>query len=134
MSYTFDDNLFSDLYKDAYGFRPRQHDYFWSDDETKQEIWDRTLQHLEETVEREKDLEAKNVAEFKSWVDGVVNNFADGNREVALSWVLQAYDVEEAQDIEMFLYDEGVLLTDFGQSLLLDLLGVWNKEQQVECV
>ena len=36
MKYTFEDNLFSDLHKDAYGFRPRYHRYYEASDDEKQ--------------------------------------------------------------------------------------------------
>ena len=41
--YTYSDELFSDLYKDVYGFRPRGHEFFTACPERKQEIWDQIL-------------------------------------------------------------------------------------------
>ena len=55
--YTFDTEALSDLYKDAYGFRP-DYAYFkaWLDyqDDFKQVIWDRLLVDLARAVEEEK--------------------------------------------------------------------------------
>jgi len=36
MKYTFDENIFSDLYKDAYGVRPRGHAFYTASNEEKQ--------------------------------------------------------------------------------------------------
>ena len=57
MNYTIDTDLLSDLYKDAYGFRPDS-EYFkaWNGypDHFKQTIWDRLLVDLNRAVEEEK--------------------------------------------------------------------------------
>jgi hypothetical protein len=50
-TYTFDENLVSDIHKDAYGFRPR--DGFWSrwsnaTIDQKQVIWDELLDEAQE--------------------------------------------------------------------------------------
>ena len=61
MAYTFDSELLSDFYKDAYGFRP---DYAymkaWYDypDDFKQVIWDRILVDLAIAVEEDKHYQA----------------------------------------------------------------------------
>jgi hypothetical protein len=60
-NYTFDTESLSDLYKDAYGFRP---DYSYMKawhgypDSFKQEIWDRLLADLARAVEESKQYEA----------------------------------------------------------------------------
>ena len=59
--YTFDTEALSDLYKDAYGFRPDYaymkawHDY---QDDFKQVIWDRLLVDLQIAVEEDKHYQA----------------------------------------------------------------------------
>ena len=59
--YTFDSESLSDLYKDAYGFRPDYayikawHDYA---DDFKQVIWDRLLIDLQIAVEEDKQYQA----------------------------------------------------------------------------
>ena len=34
MEYTYDENIFSDLYKDAFGFRPQGHHFYDADPDT----------------------------------------------------------------------------------------------------
>ena len=46
--YTFDDNIFSDLHKDAYGFRPRYHKYYESSNDEKQEIWNDLVDYVDQ--------------------------------------------------------------------------------------
>ena len=38
--YTYDENIFSDFHKDAYGFRPRDHRFYDATPAEKQVIWD----------------------------------------------------------------------------------------------
>jgi hypothetical protein len=58
MKYTYDTELLSDLYKDAYGFRPDA-EYFkaWKEypDDFKQVIWNRILVDLAAAVEADKE-------------------------------------------------------------------------------
>lgn len=96
MSYTFDANLFSDLHKDAYGFRPRGHRFYDASttDDERQQIWDyvcadldaellrqereymTAIQHLEANVQRNMDLGA-------------------ADRETAIRWVIQSLDLSD---------------------------------------
>ena len=53
--YTFDENLISDLHKDAYGFRPDMS--FWAtfaafNPDQKQALWDSMLAHLNCNIEK----------------------------------------------------------------------------------
>ena len=59
--YTFDDNIISDLHKDARGFRPNE--YFWeewtqSPDDAKQQIWDSLCIEMEQSMAEQKAAEA----------------------------------------------------------------------------
>jgi hypothetical protein len=50
---SFDENLFSDLHKDAFGFRPRGHEFYEATDARKQAIWDETCEALDFELVRE---------------------------------------------------------------------------------
>lgn len=93
MTYTYDENIYSDLHKDAYGFRPRS-GRFYADDATpdeKQAIWDRTLADLDEAIAEEKAAEIKAVAEFEALV---AKTMTDHNisRLSAIRWLMDAED------------------------------------------
>jgi hypothetical protein len=55
--FTFDDKLFSDLHKDAYGFRARNHEYYTANDERKQAIWNQTLDALSRAIDDEREAQ-----------------------------------------------------------------------------
>ena len=62
MTYTFDEQIVSDLHKDARGFRPTQ--YWWDQwslctGDQKQTMWDGLHRELEETMAAERAAEAR---------------------------------------------------------------------------
>lgn len=55
--YTFDEQIVSDLHKDARGYRPTE--YFWEEwsqcgDDTRQAMWDNLIEELAAAAAREK--------------------------------------------------------------------------------
>lgn len=89
--YTFDENIFSDLYKDTYGFRPRNHQ-FYDDDTTldeKQEIWNRLLSEHRDEMDRMEELEVSNEAKFERTIQEVIEAGA-GDRVTAIRWLIDA--------------------------------------------
>lgn len=95
MEFTYDENIFSDLYKDANGFRPRGHEFYRADTtpERKQEIWDQTLRDLEQTIEWEKQAEAEAIVAFEELVSLTIASGA-GDRETAIRWIIEAEEDE----------------------------------------
>lgn len=97
MSYTFDENIVSDLHKDAYGFRPSS--YFWdnwknSTDDQKQVIWDDLLRELDAEMERERNAQLQAVAAFETMVQRNLEHGAQ-SREDAIRWVVQGLGLDE---------------------------------------
>ena len=120
--YDFDDSIFSDLHKDAYGFRPRGHEYFDAAPERKQEIWVQTIEALEASQEEESRREQEAVAEFKAQITRVIEAGA-GDRITALRWMIQpageTFRLE--QDVEYWVFNQGILFTDYGRELVKEL-------------
>jgi hypothetical protein len=98
--YTFDEQIVSDLYKEAFGFRPRED--FWANwnsysDEEKQVSWDQMLDFADRVAENE--LEAQIEAEhelndhFRRMVD-----IAGCTREDAIRYLHDAYDTNGSNE------------------------------------
>jgi hypothetical protein len=86
---TFSDDLYSDLHKDAYGFRPRGeawHAWLNMTDEQKEQQWNRLVKIVEDDIATEKRLEAEAIINFE---DVVSNLIADGHpdRKSAVQWL-----------------------------------------------
>ena len=97
MSYTFDENIVSDLLKDAFGSRRAEGFYRnWdiADDEGKQIIWDNLLIVLENSVNEEKTQTEKAVEAFEKRVSETIELGA-GNRETAIRWIVDSLDLSE---------------------------------------
>ena len=118
--YDFDDNIFSDLHKDAYGFRPRGHEYYEAAPARKQEIWVRVCKDLEASQEEESRREQEAVAEFKAQITKVIEAGA-GNRITALRWMTSTETFYHSQDVESWVYKQGFLFTDYGRELVKEL-------------
>lgn len=87
-AFNFDENLFSDLHKDVYGFRPRNHEFYEASDERKEEIWNQTMAALEFEIELEK-LHAETMANtFRARIQETIELGA-GDEETALRWILE---------------------------------------------
>ncbi len=93
VEYTYDDDTYSDLHKDVYGFRPRGEAYLaWTrmTDAEKQAEWDYLVRRLGEEVDRERIEQEEAAARFEARVTATIAAGA-GDRETALRWI---YDAE----------------------------------------
>ena len=91
--YTFDDNIFSDLHKDAYGFRPRSHEYWDATNDRKEEIWNGLLKELDAAIEREKMVERLAIAKFETDLSDI--EVLVGDRETAIRWFVESLELDE---------------------------------------
>lgn len=113
-------SLFSDMYKDVHGFRPR-----WC----SKEQWD-SIEFLNEQIEYlSKELEIKfeedaieekrNIAIFEQRITDIINTGA-GDRQTALRWILDAENDEYVYfDLDYFCYTNNLpygYLKDFKRS------------------
>ena len=90
--YTFDDNIVSDLHKDARGFRPTE--YFWEEwtqmpDQMKQKIWDSLIDEMNRAMARQAEQEARAEIEFHQRIQGAMLIGAP-DEVTAIRWILEA--------------------------------------------
>jgi hypothetical protein len=97
MLHTFDENIVSDLHKDARGFRPGE--YWWAEwnnstDAERQSIWDSLCVELQEEIEREENAhkDAENV--LRSRIQDLMDLGAE-SQTVAIRWLLEAECLDE---------------------------------------
>ena len=126
--YDFDDNTFSDLHKDAYGFRPRGHEYYEAVPARKQEIWVRVCEDLETSQDEEARREQEVIAEFKAQITRVIEAGA-GNRINALRWMTSTETFYHSQSVEGWVYKQGILFTDYGRELVKELMEIVEFEE-----
>jgi hypothetical protein len=95
-TYTFDENIVSDLYKDARGYRPR--DVWWtywnnSSDTEKQQEWDGLIRELNEEMDRERHVEAMAVIAMHQRIQGTMLLGAKDEVQ-ALQWIMEAEEFD----------------------------------------
>ena len=123
--FTYDEEIFSDLHKDAYGFRPRVHNFYESTPEEKQKIWDATIQDSNAAQEAEEARAADCVKDFKAEVKKVINEYGAKDRQQALSWIAEDLtNFYGPQEVEGWVYDRGMLFTDYGKELVKELMEI----------
>ena len=121
--YDYSEELFSDFHKDAYGFRPRNHRFYDADTTPaeKQEIWDATGRAFDRRQAEEARHEEEALADFKDQITKVIEAGA-GDRQTALRWMTQGETFYHHQCVEMWVYDQGILFTDYGRDLVKELM------------
>ncbi len=109
-AYTFDVSLFSDLHKDAYGFRPRSYcEFYDASDDQKQIIWDQTLETLEAANQAERTAHERAISSFKNLISEVLYLGA-ADVETALRWIL----VGEKFSLNDYQYGADYIAYHFG--------------------
>jgi hypothetical protein len=133
--YTFSEELFSDFHKDAYGFRPRGHRFYDADTTPaeKQEIWDATGRAFDRAQAEEARMEEEALAEFKAQITKVIEAGA-GNRINALRWMTSNETFYHSQDVEGWVWKQGILFTDYGRELVKELMEIVKFVEEEEYV
>ena len=132
--FTYSEELFSDLHKDAYGFRPRGHKFDTSTPAEKQVIWDETISDMYLSMEAEKARTAEYLEDFKAQVEKVINVYGAEDREQALRWMTQEDTFYHSQDVESWVYDKGILFTDYGKELVKELMHIVDQVEDEEYI
>lgn len=122
-AYTYDENIFSDFHKDAYGFRPRNHEFYTATPDRKQEIWDSVGRDWEIRQEEEAEEEARALREFISSIESIIEAGA-GDRTTALRWLTEGATFYGRLDVVHWVYKQGFLFTDEGRALVEELMSI----------
>ena len=133
MTFNYSDDCFSDLYKDVYGFRPRGNamdNWDLMGPTRKQAYWDELCAELEANTISEKQQAENAVAKFKARVQDVIGLGAN-DRKTALSWITGSETFYHSQDVEHFVWEQGILFTDYGKQLVKDLCEIVKYEEYV---
>ena len=112
--YTFENELISDLHKDARGYRPSQGFFdMWneSSDDTKQEVWDMLVKEMEENQKAESCIEAKNLVKFRKLLRSIMDT-ASCNWKTALRYLVESEGLDVNFELDYYLWDQGIGFDD----------------------
>ena len=114
MTYTFDENIISDLHKDARGYRPSQdfwHGWNTMGDDTKQSVWDMLIEEMNSSIEMQRVEEEKSLNEFRQSLRKVMNIMnCTWNRAVEV--LAEAEGDDLSYDFDYFMWKQGVGFDD----------------------
>jgi hypothetical protein len=122
-TYTYDEQIFSDFHKDAYGFRPRGHEFYTATPARKQEIWDSVGRAFDIRQEEEAEEKARALREFTSSLESAIEVGA-GDRTTALRWMTDGDTFYGRLDVEHWVFNRGILFTDEGRALVEELMSI----------
>lgn len=123
MTFTYSDDLISDFHKEVYGYRPREtflNEWEKCTPSEKQKTWDEYARVSELQAIETKAKEASDVQVFEDRINDVIKIGA-GDRKTALRWITDQERFYHGQDVEHFVWEKGILFTDYGKSLLEEL-------------
>lgn len=120
------EDMISDFHKSAYGYRPRER--FWNewrsaDDAEKQVIWDAIHADHKQAIEdarREKEVALEN---WKWDLDWYIELW--GDRENALRRLTAGESFEDEQDVEHWVWKQGILFTRTGEKVYFELCDIY---------
>lgn len=101
VKYTFDEDTVSDLYKEAYGCRPREG--FWSEwdlasDDEKQGIWDDLLDSATQAAKHEREAQQEAIKAFESFVAFTMKTVHGSTREDAIRYMHDQYNTQGSDE------------------------------------
>lgn len=100
--------LYSDIHKDAYGFRPRGlSDEFLADETALRAAIADAERALEVTIRREREDEARAIAAFERRVASTMEAGA-ADRATAIRWLREAAGEMSVHDADYFCWENGL--------------------------
>lgn len=108
--YTFSEELFSDLHKDAFGFRPNSAFWEWlnvATDDEKQAEWDGLVESMRRREELRIEEEKRSIEEFEAAVASTISAGAK-DRATAIQWLKDAEGDMYVRDEEYFEWSQGI--------------------------
>jgi hypothetical protein len=125
-AYTFDENLYSDLHKDVYGFRPLSRDEFYtSSADQQQKIWDDLLESLEQVVNQERIEKEAAATSFQELINKTIDLGAS-SEDAAIRWIL------DGENFTVFDYQYGAEFVSYHFGLPYNNKWVENIQQIIK--
>lgn len=131
--FDYSDDCISDFHKEVYGHRPSStymQEWNASSPSQKQKVWDEYARINEIQMKEAKEQEAADIEKFEARIQDVINIGA-GNRRTALKWIAEGETFYHSQDVEHFVWQQGVLFTPYGRELIKELEMVVKYEDLV---
>lgn len=100
---SFDESILSDIFKDAYGFRPR--DAFWErwaelTDGQKQSEWDFLCRIADAAAEEEAAYQQMRIRDVEEAIAKILDTVQGSTRQDAVRYLLDGHGADDIEDLE----------------------------------
>jgi hypothetical protein len=112
-----------DAHKTAFGFKGRHYDFASMSMEELREEADYIGKACQRAMKEEAEQEARSLEIFNELVQKTIASGA-GDEETALRWLTQSETFNDGFDVEHWVYNHGILYTDYGKKLVEKLQGL----------
>ena len=129
MEYTFCEEIFSDFFKEVYGARPRHHEFYTASDDEKQRIWNELEAQQEKNELRKIQLQDEAIINMETRINEVMKLFRHSDRARALRYITNGETFYSEQCVEHYVWDKGLLFTDYGTLLIKELMDAVTFEE-----
>jgi hypothetical protein len=121
--------IYSDMHKDAYGFRPRCDTSSWTAENFEAEFAVMADVIRANEVENER-VEKTNIENFKT---SVLKFMAWGakNERTALLWMVGDENLQSPQEVEHWVWKQGFLFSEYGEKVVNELCEMLFEEENV---
>ena len=116
-------SMYSDMYKDVYGFRPRGVNFDKHTIKHLNEEMDFLQEMIEDDLKRELVQKNIDIIAFKNLIQETIEHGA-GDHATALRWLLEGSEYPE--DMEMFIWSTGILYSDYGRGIVKQLENIYK--------
>ena len=116
-------------HKTAFGVKGRHYDFDSMSIEDLRKTADYIERSIEESIAAEQAAEAQALEEFKAQITKVIEAGA-GNRINALRWMTSTKTFYTRQCVEHFVWNHGLLFTDYGRKLVKELMDIVKFESE----
>ena len=91
--FTYDDQTYSDLHKDAYGYRPRNDGWEYLSPVGKQIKWDSLCEALDHRIAEDETAEAAAVERFEARAHDLVAYYGAHDHATAIRWIVEGLNL-----------------------------------------
>ena len=110
-------------HKDAFGVKGRHYDFDAMSLEDLRSEAAYIERSIEESIAAEQAAEAQALEEFEHCVTETIR-YGAGDRQTALRWMTQGETFYHHQCVERWVWDQGILFTDYGRELVKELMDI----------
>jgi len=115
-------------HKDAFGRKGRHYNFDAMSIEELRAEADWINEEVVKAIDEEEAAEERALADFKKEIETIIG-YGAGDRETALRWMTDGETFYHIQSVEGWVWERGILFTDYGRELVKELMEIVTFEE-----